>query len=71
MLLMTSRETITLFADFLTVIISLLALTGLFIAHKRGFFRAIRNVGEYSNDLVDKIKKELPKKRHGRKPAKS
>lgn len=49
-----------MFADFLTAIISVVALVGLFIAHKRGFFRALRNITEYYNDVVDKIKKELP-----------
>ena len=43
---MTFKEFIEIIAALLTITLSLVALWGIFIAHRRGFFRAIRQTYE-------------------------
>jgi len=52
---MTFKETIELTAALLTVIISLSVLIGFFIAHKKGFFRAVHNIVVYYDNLIEQL----------------
>jgi len=60
---MTFKETIELFAALLTVIVSVSVLVGFFIAHKKGFFKAMHNIAMYYNELIEKIHLDGKKKK--------
>ncbi|MCL2538324.1 MAG: hypothetical protein FWF34_00550 [Alphaproteobacteria bacterium] len=60
---MTFKEFIEIIAALLTIFISLIALYGIFIAHKRGFFKAFRNISESYHDIIEHIKIDGKKKK--------
>ncbi|MCL2438914.1 MAG: hypothetical protein FWD15_00185 [Alphaproteobacteria bacterium] len=61
---MTFKEIIEVIAALLTVVLSIVALSGIFAAHRRGFFQMFHNVVEYLHDITEiKDKPKRKKKR--------
>ncbi|MCL2672900.1 MAG: hypothetical protein FWF01_00750 [Alphaproteobacteria bacterium] len=53
---MTIKEFLEIIAAFLTIIISITVLWGMMRAHRKGFFKAVHNITQYYEKLLDNEK---------------